>query len=164
MANVGRPSLYSDDLASLICSRIAEGESLRSICRDTQMPCMTAVFTWLRDKPKFAEQYTRAREAQAEAMADELIEIADNSASDMVVDEEGNERINHEVVARAKLRIDTRKWIASKLLPKKYGDKVAVGGADDLPPIKADIDPTDAVRRLAFLLAKAAHEQPKDGQ
>jgi hypothetical protein len=113
----GRPSDYSLEIVDTICARIAEGESLRAICRDADTPSMASIFKWLREHPEFAEQYTRAREQQAEAYADEIADIADNG----------------EDVNRDRLRIDSRKWIASKLKPKKYGDKIQHGGDSDNP-------------------------------
>lgn len=119
----GRPSTYSDEVGAAICERIALGESLRSICRDDAMPSLASVFLWLKNKPGFSEQYVRAREVQADTLADEIIEIADESANDTYVDDDGNVKTNTEVVARSKLRVDARKWIASKLKPKVYGDR-----------------------------------------
>lgn len=115
----GRPSLYSEELAAHICSEIAEGRSLRAICRDDGMPHMASVFRWLKSEEGFSEQYAHAREAQADSLADEIVDIADNE----------------EDAAKARVRVDARKWVASKLKPKRYGDKVtnehtgAEGGA-----------------------------------
>ena len=67
------------------------------------------------------EKYARAREAQAEYYADQIIDIADQSERDLVITEDGIEQKNNEVLERTKIRIDARKWIASKLQPKKYG-------------------------------------------
>ena len=66
--------------------------------------------------------YTRAREVQAEIMAEEIIAIADDSAGDITIDEDGREIVNHEAIQRSRLRVDARKWVAAKLLPRKYGD------------------------------------------
>ncbi|MRT15312.1 hypothetical protein GJV07_24145 [Enterobacteriaceae bacterium RIT711] len=70
------------------------------------------------------QQYARAREVQAEILAEEIIEIADDSSGDVIVDEDGHEQTNHERVARSRLRVDARKWYASKLAPKRYGDRI----------------------------------------
>jgi hypothetical protein len=136
---MGRPSEYCQEIADAICERISDGESLRAICRDEDMPNKATVFRWLAAYAQFGDQYARAREAQAEALADEIVEIADESSCDTYVDDNGNQRTNAEVVARSKLRVDARKWVASKLLPKKYGDKIAVGGAEDLPAIASSV-------------------------
>lgn len=117
----GRPSDYTAVIADEICTRLANGESLRAICnseRDDFMPAMGTVFRWLADpvNASFREQYAMAREVQAETMADEIVSIADGSG--MALDE----RVA--LATRDRLRVDSRKWVASKLLPKKYGDKV----------------------------------------
>ena len=126
---IGRPTLFNQDLVDTICERIANGESLRSICKDDDMPAMSVIFRWLSedDKKGFQDQYARAREQQAETLADELLSIADDSTNDWMekTDHEGNQigwMFNKENVQRSRVRIDTRKWIASKLKPKKYGD------------------------------------------
>ena len=122
---MGRPSEFSQDTADLICFRLSEGESLRSICADDALPSKATVMRWLRASSEFRDQYAHAREAQADTLFDEVLEIADNSANDTEVDDEtGAVRVNHEVVARSKLRIDARKWMAGKLRPKVYGDKL----------------------------------------
>lgn len=117
---------YSDEIAAQICSRLAGGESLRAICDDVDMPSREAVRLWLADErhSAFLAQYARAREEQADHYADEIIEIADDGRRDYSVDEDGVETVNHDHIARARLRVDARKWKASKLAPKKYGDKV----------------------------------------
>jgi hypothetical protein len=107
----GRPTDYSPELTARICERLAIGESLRSICRDDEMPSMASIFLWLGKHPEFSEQYTRAREAQAEAHADRIVEIADDDTLDP----------NHK-----RIMVDARKWVASKLKPKRYGDKAEV--------------------------------------
>jgi hypothetical protein len=121
----GRPSIFSPELASLICSRLAEGESLRSICRDENMPAASTVFGWLATDKAFSEQYTRACEARTNAMAEEILEIADDNSGDAITDPEtGAERMDAEFVARSRIRIDTSKWLMARMAPKKYGDKV----------------------------------------
>lgn len=121
----GRPSIFSPELALLICSRLAEGESMRSVCRDENMPCTATVFGWLAKDTAFLEQYTRACEARTNAMAEEILEIADDSSGDEVRDPEtGSIKMDAEFVARSRVRIDTRKWLMARMAPKKYGDKV----------------------------------------
>lgn len=119
----GQPTIYNEEVVSEICSRIADGESLRSICRDDSMPAKSTVLMWLADEDKapFLDQYARAREAQADALFDEIVSIADSE--------------NGDDVQRARLRVDARKWVAGKLRPKKYGDKQQheVTGADGGP-------------------------------
>lgn len=121
----GRPSAFTQKLADTICERLSLGESLRSICRDERMPSQSMVFRWLADRQAFREQYAHAREVQADSWADDIIEIADDSSGDTIVDpESGNERFNGEFAARSRLKVDTRKWLMARMAPKKYGDKV----------------------------------------
>ena len=118
---IGRPSVYSDALACLICERIAMGESLRSICRDEDTPAMSTVFKWLNENKSFSEQYARAKEESAEYHADGMIDLCDIEPS-VVVDQNGVARVDAGWVQWNRVRIDTRKWVASKLKPKKYGE------------------------------------------
>lgn len=104
----GRPTTYTDDLAEKICSRIAEGESVRSVSKDNDMPALSTIMKWKHDFPEFSEQYNEAKQSQVEHLFNELLEIADTG----------------EDVARDRLRVDTRKWFLSKVAPKIYGDKI----------------------------------------
>ena len=123
----GRPTDYSTDLANEICARIADGESLRAICRDEGMPDPSTVRRWLASRDDFHIQYARAREEQAEAIFEEMLEIADDGSNDWMErsgkdGETGDTVVDHEHVSRSKLRIDTRKWMLARMAPKKYGD------------------------------------------
>ncbi len=133
-------SLYTPQLASLICERMARGESLRSICAAEDMPDESTVRLWaVTDRDGFATQYAHAREAQMDALAEDILAIADDSAGDIRVDADGHEAPNHELVQRARLRVDTRKWIMSKIAPKRYGDKITqeLTGGNGAPLIPA---------------------------
>lgn len=121
---MARPSDYTPELAALICSRMAEGESVRAICRDDLMPAASSVFLWLSKHKEFSELYARAAESRAHALAEEALEIADDGRNDTYDDGEGNTRTDQDVIARSRLRVDTRKWFAARLNPRKYGDKV----------------------------------------
>ena len=127
----GRPSLYTEALAAKICRRLAEGETLRSVCRDKAMPDKATILRWLADKKKadFREQYVYAREMQADALFDEALEIADDASGDWSTDKDGKKVLDHENIQRSRLRVDTRKWAAGKMAPKKYGDKLDLGGS-----------------------------------
>lgn len=130
MAERGRPSEYTDELAAKICSKLAEGKTLRAVCRIDGMPPESTVRRWaLDDFNGFAAQYARAREIGYHSMADEALDIADDGSND-TYEVEGREVTNQDVIARSRLRVDTRKWLLSKALPKVYGDKVALTGAD----------------------------------
>jgi len=128
---MARPSKYSGTLADKICSRLAEGESLRSVCRDDGMPDKSTVFRWLREQEGFRDQYAHAKAESADAMVEDILDIADDGTNDWMekLDSEGELigwQTNGEALQRSKLRVDTRKWIASKLKPKVYGDRQQV--------------------------------------
>ena len=127
MTVTGRPSLYTPELAARICEELASGQSLRSICERNDMPASSTVFLWLSKLPEFSEQYARAREAQANVMAEEILSIADGSSN--------------EAIPKAKLQVDTRKWLMSKMAPKKYGEKITQEqtGADGGPIVNKHI-------------------------
>lgn len=138
---MSRPTIRTSELEDDILSRIACGESLRGICAEDGMPNISTVIRWLAADEDFARRYTRAREMQAEILADEMLDIADDDKSDRIdiKDKDGNiikTEQNNVAVARSKLKLEQRRWWAEKLRPKVYGNKVAVGGADDMPAIK----------------------------
>lgn len=140
---VGAPTTYNSHLATVICIRIAEGESLRQILRDEGMPAQSTVYEWLLRHPEFAENYTRAREEQADTLADEIISIADEQPEIIaVVDKKTGALIEHKLdgafLQWQKNRIEARKWTAMKLKPKKYGDRVAVEGVEGGAAIKTE--------------------------
>ena len=115
----GRPTDYTDELAAAICERLADGESLKAVCADDAMPARSSVYLWLATYQTFSDMYARAKGECADLLADEILEIADqyDQAKEKL---EGG--IDH--IQRAKLRIDARKWVAAKLKPKVYGEKV----------------------------------------
>lgn len=128
-SNGGRPSVYTPLLAAAICERLMQGESLRSICLDEDMPDKATVCRWLanpKKHAKFCDQYARAREIQAEMMADDIIDIADEVQYDTTTNDNGDKTPDREWIMRSKLRVEARQWVASKLLPKKYGTHKAV--------------------------------------
>jgi len=125
----GRPSEFTHELAVEICRRLAEGQSLREVCRGDEMPAESTVRAWaLEDREGFSAQYARAREIGYQSMADELLEVADDGRNDWMErrddDDQKTYQLNGEHVQRSRLRVDTRKWLLSKALPKVYGDKV----------------------------------------
>ncbi len=126
---MGRPSDYSPELAAEICSRLATGMSLRTMCLADDMPCAKTIFRWFQKYPEFCQQYARAKEESADALVEEITDIADDGTNDwMQKHDAGGENIgwqvNGEHIQRSKLRVDARKWIASKLKPKRYGDRL----------------------------------------
>lgn len=138
-----------------ICSRLALGESLRTICADEKMPDKSTVFAWLQDDPVFQQAYAIARRFQAESFADDIIEIADDATGDWMTIERNGEServIDREHVDRSKLRVDARKWLASRLAPKKYGEATLIRHADaDGNRVGGETE--SALLRLASLVA-----------
>jgi len=134
---MARPTDFSPEMAMAICVEISSGRSLRSICLDEGMPDKATVFRWLAKYEAFRDQYAHAREAQADAMLEDILEIADDGTNDSYTDEEGNVRTNQDVIARSRLRVDARKWAMSKMAPKKYGEKLDLNhsGSVNLQPI-----------------------------
>lgn len=131
---MGRPSAFVQKTADHICEQIAQGRSLRDIVKtDEGMPALSTVFKWLNDVQQFSDQYARAREAQADALFDEILTIADDGSNDSYKDEDGNPRTDHDVIARSRLRVEARKWMAGKLRPKKYGEKLELSGSQESP-------------------------------
>ena len=136
----GRPSKYSEAIASEICEELAKGRSLRSICSSHSMPTDRTVYRWLEAEPDFRQQYAHARERQADYFADSVHEIAQFE----------------EDTARARLRIDAIKWHTEKLYPKVYGPRshhTVAGDADN--PLKVEITDLELARRVTSLLRKA---------
>lgn len=123
----GRPSDYSVELAARICSELAQGRSLRDVCNDDGMPAESTVRAWaVDDREGFSAHYARAREIGYHAMADELLAIADDGRNDWMErrgEEDAGWQANGEHIQRSRLRVDARKWMLSKVLPKIYGDK-----------------------------------------
>lgn len=138
----GRPSLYSPELESKICDLLAEGKSLREICKADDMPSRDTIYAWKAVNQAFSDRYERAVEDRAEKLAEDILAIADDDADDIGF-KEGEDAdgagakpfIKIENIQRARLKVDARKWIASKLFPRKYGDKVQneVTGAGGKP-------------------------------
>lgn len=154
----GRPTDFTATLGNAICERIADGESLRSICRTAGMPDKSTVFRWLAGNSEFCDQYARAREAQADHMADEIVEISDEAAYEDIKVEGGKVvgvKFDATAVARNKLRVDARKWVAAKLKPRVYGNAVTVKGDPNNPlQVRRAADLTDD--ELAALAAAGA--------
>lgn len=126
-----RQTDYTQEIADIICERIANGESLRSICLDDEMPSKSTVFAWLADpeREEFRTKYAYARDAQADVLVDEMIDIADDGSNDWMEKKNSDGQVigwqeNGEALRRSALRISSRQWIAEKLKPKKYGSKL----------------------------------------
>ena len=134
---MGRPSTYTLAIADRICGEIAEGKSLRTICKPDDMPAISSIFEWRRTHPDFSERYEKAKQDCADAMAEDILAIADDSSMDWAerVDKDGNKyyAIDKDNIQRSRLQVDARKWIAAKLKPNRYGDKVELSGDKNAP-------------------------------
>lgn len=168
----GRPSLRTEELEDEILSRIIAGESLNAICNENGKPHITTVLRWLAADADFAARYARAREMQAENLADQMLQIADDDRKDRIEikDADGNvikTEQNNVAVARSKLMLEQRRWWAEKLRPKVYGPKLAIGGAAELPPIHMtkSLDVSNlSIEELEVLAAALEKSIATDGQ
>lgn len=124
----GRPTDYTSDLGDIICQGIAKGSSMVRVCEnDDDLPEPRTVYRWLREHTEFRQNYEKAKEDQADRMVEEMLEIADDGSNDwMEANKPGDEgyKANGEHIQRSRLRLDARKWVASKFKAKKYGDKI----------------------------------------
>lgn len=157
----GRPTRYSKPLAKAICKMLASGLSVRAIGRRPRMPAATTILSWGNnpDHP-FSEQYARSREIGLLLKAEEIVDISDDGSNDWMEREakDGTKlgwQVNGEAVARSRLRIDTRKWMLSKMLPKLYGEKTTFEhtGKDGGPiSISDETDKMALARWIAYHL------------
>ena len=124
---VGRPTAFTPELGTLICEKIASGMSVRAIGRAPKMPDAATIFRWVLTNSEFCEQYEKARAIQAENMFEEIVEISDGAEQ---VVKSGAEKKSSAYAQTQRLRVDSRKWYLSKVLPKKYGDRQTVTTED----------------------------------
>ena len=149
---------YTPELAAEICRRLAEGQSLKTICDDPAMPCRRLVNTWVSDDVNgFAAQYARARDVGLDTVADDILDIADDGRNDWMEKADPDNpgyQFNGEHFQRSRLRVDSRKWYLSKLAPKRYGEKssLELSGPDGGPIAITD---TERAARLAAIIATA---------
>lgn len=134
-----------------ICQRIMLGESVRRICMDEHTPAQSTVFEWLVSKPHFRAAYNMAKTLLAETLAEEVLEISDDDSGDFVKGEDGAQ-FDSQHVQRAKLRVDSRKWLAAKLSPKRYGDTASLR-IGDLGDEHRKMSQEEIVTRLAAIAA-----------
>lgn len=134
--NHGRPSTYNKATANAICERVAQGEPVRRICRDDEMPHRATVYRWLAEREEFQAAYALAMQCRIDDMADECLEIADDGSHDLTLDPGDGENtmpalvVDKEVLARTKIRLAERHWWLACMAPRKYGRNVDL----DSPP------------------------------
>jgi hypothetical protein len=158
--SMGRPSDYTDELAEEICAQVSEGKSLTDICESESMPARRTVYRWLREKPDFHRLYDTAVMDRADIIGNEIIGIADDTSGDFITDDKGRTVVDHENINRSRLRVDARKFVASRLNPRKWGERTEIVGAGGAPLFDRDSLLTDdqrtfeTARRIAFILEK----------
>lgn len=127
----GRPSSFTQEIADEVCRQLAEGKSMRKVCKAENMPDMTTIFRWLRTNDKFCQQYVKAKEESTDALHEDLTELGDEAIE---LAQTVDSKASNAVVQAVKLKSDNLKWVMSKLKPKKYGDKVDMTtNGKDLP-------------------------------
>lgn len=155
----GRPSTYTPEIAAVLCERLALGETLRAICRGEDMPPESTVRLWaLDDVDGFAARYARARDLGLDAMAEQCIEIADEAETVQKVGPDGETMevaFDSTAVARNRLRVDSRKWLLSKMAPKRYGDKLQHTGDGGGPMELRNLSNEELAARIAALSGQA---------
>lgn len=149
----GRPTTYTPATAELIAARLADGETLSSICRTPGMPTRQTVHMWRMRMPAFDDLYRRAREIGMESMGDDALMIADDDTLDVLPDGSPNSAN----VQRSRLMVDTRKFLMAKLAPKVYGDKVEHQHTGTVEHA-VTLSDRERMRRLATFLAMDARE------
>jgi len=158
MTKKGRPSIYSPEKADKVCALLAEGMTLRQACKSPGMPHPTTIIKWaVEDREGFHQQYARAREIGYLQMADEIIDIADDGSNDWM-EREGRSAINGEAINRSRLRVDSRKWLLSKALPKIYGERITTEHTGKDGESLELVDRRDLARTILYILNSAQAE------
>lgn len=123
---MGRPKIdYSPELAKEICYVVScSSKGIKKLCKlNKHWPSHDTIYHWLTMEKEFSDLYARAKRQQIEVIIDEILDIADDTSKDNLINEDGKSTIDHEHISRSRLKIDTRKWLAAKLCPRLYGDK-----------------------------------------
>lgn len=166
----GRHSAYTPEVADEICARLANGESLRSICKAKDMPAEVTVRTWaLENRQGFSAHYTKAREIGYSRMAEEIVIIADTvQLARKITDKADGTRevVTSDAVDRARLQVDTRKWVLAKMLPKVFGDRppgganinINIGGPQGIAAKRVLLASLDDLAAGAHLIEGTAEE------
>lgn len=134
---VGRPSDHTQEKADELCNYLSQGESLRTVCKRKNMPSGATVFKWMRENEDFLKQYEKAKQESSDAMAEDVLDIADEKGENETIVNDNGEVVSvpfKEDVQRSRLRVDTRKWLMAKMKPKKYGDSLDLTSKGDKLP------------------------------
>jgi hypothetical protein len=168
----GRPSLYTTEIADAICTRIMDGESLRSVCRDPAMPAISTVMMWVLNEKEFAGKYELARKVQAEVWFEDIVDIAatpligEKTTSSGTGDKAKTEVVKGDNVERSRLMVHSKQWALGRMNPKKFGDKLQQehSGPDGGPIQVNDVSLTDAERADRVTALLDAARARKSGQ
>lgn len=162
--------LRNPENADRICALLADKRTLREIAEEIGIKSASSITDWAREDDEFAARYARAMELRCEMMAEEILEISDDGTNDWMERQIGDGETvtvaDHEHIQRSKLRVDSRKWLMAKMMPKKYGDRVSAeitgkDGKDLIPP--ESVDPRRLALALHAIVAGAAKdEEPKE--
>lgn len=138
---------YTPELADAICEKVETGTPLSRVCKMEGFPTAATVYRWLREYPEFLDKYSVSKRVQLEMLAEEMLELADDDSED---------RGNSTRVNRARVQIDTRKFILERLLPEKFGNKMRneISGPNGGPVASVEIDKEQLARYVAFLSSK----------
>lgn len=158
---MARPTIYTEEIGRQILERFAGGDTILQICTSEDMPHRASVYRWIAsDKEEFAAfraEYIIASKAHALALADETLEIADDSADDTSIRKsksgEEYEVANTEYIARARLRVETRFKLMAKRAPDLFGEQLQLGGMGGGPIQITDPNNRDTARRIALIMA-----------
>lgn len=154
---MSQPSLYTPELDTEICERIARGEPLRAICRDAHMPSWVTVYAWRKSNPQFAQRLQLARDIGYDAIAEEALEIADTPQEGVRTEtgKDGRKTVSEDMLGHRKLQVWTRLQLLAKWAPKKYGDKIDVTTGNE----SLNLTPEQRAAKLAAIGAAAAQRR-----
>lgn len=146
---VGRPAKYTEALADKVCEKLGEGKSMRTVCRGAGMPDPATVYRWLGANEDFQKRYQWAKEQSADALTEEMLDIIDDSRNDFMekFNKEGVSLgmvLDTENIRRSIARVETRKWLAEKLKPKRYGNNIALAITEAKEFSKERLDEVEA--------------------
>ena len=166
----GRKSTYTEAIGLEICARMAEGESLTMVCKDKGLPSRGTVTRWVLDNPAFRARYAQARESLLDVYADQILSISDDGTTDYItkVGRNGHEyeAVDQEHIQRSRLRVDSRKWLLSKLRPEQYGDRMVaeVQGSVSHTHDISTLSERERMRRFALFMVEDTSQAPIEGQ
>ena len=155
-----------------VCEEVAEGKAVRDVLAMEGFMNPQLFNQMLDSSTKFSTQYARATQKRADAIFEDTLSISDNRKGDIYIDKDGNEQTDHAVINRDRLRVDTRKWVAGKLRPKKYGDKMTLDHSSEDGTMSPSVDlsqyPPEALHSIRKILhdadKKKAEQKEKEGK